>query len=392
MKIAYFDCFAGISGDMTLGALIGAGADVEKLRESLSGLNVDGYKLDVGETMKSHMAATDVHVILDNHHHHHRHLGDILAIIDNSGLSDWVKDTSRRIFTKLAEAEASVHGTTPDHVHFHEVGAVDAIVDIIGAAICLELLGRPKIISSPMPTFHGFAKGAHGTFPLPAPATSELLKGIPWREFGAEGELITPTGAAIITSITSEFGPMPAMSIERIGYGAGKQEREFPNLLRVMLGESVDEKPASKRVSVIETNIDDLNPQFYDLVMERLFAAGALDVYLVPIQMKKNRPGTLLSVICAPDKTDDLTQVMLSETSTLGVRVQQMDRVCLNRRWEEVDTEFGRIKIKIGDLNGRVINASPEYEDCRQAAEKHNVPVKKVYDAALAGYHLKAQK
>ena len=386
MKIAYFDCFAGISGDMTLGALIGAGADVEKLKKALSSLNVDGYKLEVGKTMKSNMAATDVHVVLDDHHHHHRHLGDILAIIDCSELSDWVKDVSRRIFTRLAEAEAAVHGTTPDHVHFHEVGAVDAIVDIIGAAVCLELLGKPKVVSSPMPTFYGSAKGAHGTFPLPAPATSELLRDVPWRELGCEGELVTPTGAAIITSIASEFGPMPAISVEKIGYGAGKQDREFPNLLRVMIGESTDEKPATKKVSVIETNIDDLNPQFYDSVMERLFAAGALDVYLVPIQMKKNRPGTLLSVICPPQKTDDLVQIVLSETSTLGVRVQQMDRVCLDRRWEDVETEFGKIRMKIGELNGKIINASPEYEDCKQAAEQCNVPVKKVYDTAVAVY------
>lgn len=385
MKIIYFDCFAGISGDMTLGALIGAGADPEKLREMLSGLGVSGYKLEVKETEKNHISATDVEVVLEHHHeHHHRRLGDILAIIDGSDLSDWVKEKSRLIFTRLAEAEAKVHGSTLEDVHFHEVGAVDAIVDIVGAAICLELLGKPKVVSSPMPTFIGFATGSHGTFPLPAPATLELLKNVPWREVGAEGELVTPTGAAIITAIASEYGPMPPMTVEKIGYGAGTQDHGFPNVLRVMLGETSDSRFNSDAVMVIQTNIDDLNPQFYDSVMSRLFDAGALDVFLSPIQMKKNRPGTLLSVISSPEHEWKVIKTVLRETSTLGVRVQRMDRVCLDRRWEEMDTKFGSVRIKIGHINGEVINASPEYDDCKRAADKHNVPVKQVYDEAIA--------
>ncbi|MEN6521657.1 MAG: nickel pincer cofactor biosynthesis protein LarC [Armatimonadota bacterium] len=386
MKTAYFDCFAGISGDMTLGALIGVGADPEKLREALSCLGVEGYTLDVKRTEKNHIAATDVEVVMEHHHHHHRRLGDILSIIDGSSLSDWVKEKSGAIFKRLAEAEATVHGSSPDDVHFHEVGAVDAIIDIIGTAICLELIGRPKIVSSPMPTFHGFATGSHGTFPLPAPATMELLKGVPWREVGAEGELVTPTGAAIITTLSSDFGPMPPMSVEKVGYGAGTQDHGFPNVLRVMLGETVDKKTPADEVSVIQTNIDDLNPQIYDFVMDRLFAVGALDVFLSPIQMKKNRPGMLLSVICSPELEQKVIETLLRETSTLGVRIQRMERACLERQWQEVETEFGKVRIKIGQLNGRIMNASPEYDDCKRAASERGVPVKQVYDAAIAAF------
>lgn len=389
MKILYFDCFAGISGDMTLGALIGVGADIEKLREGLSSLDVSGYDFEVMSKIKGHIAATDINIVIDGqHHNHHRRLGDILAIIQGSELSDWVKDTASRVFRRLAEAEATVHGSTPDDVHFHEVGAVDAIVDIVGTAICLELLGRPEVVASPMPTFHGFATGSHGTFPLPAPATVELLKGIPWRKVDAEGELVTPTGAAIITTIASDFGAMPPMTVDKIGYGAGKQDFAFSNVLRVMLGEKSGGSVAKGKVSVIETNIDDLNPQFYDSVMEKLFAAGALDVYLSPIQMKKNRPGVLLSVLSPSERVNELSEIVIRETSTLGVRISEWDRLCLDRRWQEVETEFGTIKIKIGELNGQVINASPEYEDCKHAAEEHGVPVKRVYDAAVGRYSL----
>lgn len=387
MKIAYFDCFAGISGDMTLGALIGVGADVERLRAELSKLEVEGYHLEVSRKEKGHLSATDVDVAVHHHgHHHHRRLGDILEIIERSELSEWVKGVASDVFRRLADAEAVAHGTTPDKVHFHEVGAVDAIVDIVGSTICLEMIGRPKVVAGPMPTFHGFARGSHGTFPLPAPATVELLKGVPWRTLDVVGELVTPTGAAIITTIASEFGPMPAMRVESVGYGAGKQEFEFPNVLRVMLGVESDALPASDRVSIIETNIDDLNPQFYEPVMEHLFDAGALDVFLTPVQMKKNRPGTLLSVICSPDHVRDLAGIILAGTSTLGVRVSQCDRVCLDRLWQDVKTEFGSIRIKVGYSGGRVVNAAPEYDDCKRAAEDHDVTVKHVYDAAIAAY------
>ena len=383
MKIAYFDCFAGISGDMTLGALIGAGADADRLREGLAALGLDGYRIEVGKRMTGPIEATDVRVILDDRRHqHHRRLHDILEMIRGANLSDRVKQTAECIFRRLAEAEAKVHGGSPEEVYFHEVGAVDAIVDIVGAALCLEMLGWPKVVASPMPTFHGYTKGSHGLFPLPAPATAEILRGIPWRKLEIEGELVTPTGAAIIREIATEFGPLPAMTVEKIGYGAGKNDFGIPNALRIMIGEEAA-GAGSQEVAVIETNIDDLNPQFYETAMERLFAAGALDVFLTPIQMKKNRPGTLLSVICDPNLTDAIAAVILAETSTFGVRISRWERLCLNRRWEEVVTEFGIIRIKIGERNGVPITASPEYEECKRAAVEHGVSVRRVHEAVL---------
>jgi len=275
MKIAYFDCFAGISGDMTLGALIGAGADPERLRKSLAGLGLDGYRIEVGKKMAGMIEATDVHVLLDDHHHHHRRLKDILKIIRDAELSDRVKLTAERIFQRLAEAEGKVHGRSPEEVHFHEVGAVDAIIDIVGTAICLEILGWPKIIGSPIPTFHGYARGSHGVFPLPAPATAEILRGIPWRKLDIEGELVTPTGAAIIREIATGFGPLPAMTIESIGYGAGKCDFGIPNALRVMIGEeAIVTASSTESVGVIETNIDGVNTQFYGTVMAGHFSVG----------------------------------------------------------------------------------------------------------------------
>ncbi|MBI2844338.1 MAG: nickel pincer cofactor biosynthesis protein LarC [Armatimonadetes bacterium] len=392
MKTLYFDCFAGISGDMTLGALIDVGADPEKLRQSLSALEVDHYRIEIGRTVKQHVAATDVKVVVEQHPHRHRRLRHILQIIESSNLSVPVKETSGRIFRRLAEAESSVHGASPEDVHFHEVGAVDAIIDIVGTAICLDLLGNPKVASSPLPTFHGFAEGSHGVFPLPAPATVELSKGIPWRASDVEGELVTPTGAAIISAIASGFGPMPSMIVESVGCGAGKRDYNFPNVLRVMLGRESEALPGVERVTLVETNIDDLNPQFYDSVMDDLFAAGALDVYLAPIQMKKSRPGILLSALCPPDKSQAISRIILSETSTLGVRIQEIDRVCLDRRWEEVETKFGRIRIKIGELEGKVMHAAPEYEDCRSAAQQSGTSVKQVYDAAAAAYYSRPSK
>ena len=386
MKIAYFDCFAGISGDMTLGALIGAGADADRLRKGLAGLGVGGFSIEVGRRMTGPIEATDVRVILDDHHHHHhRRLHDILEMIRGANLSDRVKLTAERIFLRLAEAEGKVHGSSPEEVQFHEVGAVDAIVDIVGTALCLEMLGWPKVVSSPMPTFHGYAKGSHGVFPLPAPATAEILRGIPWRKLDIKGELVTPTGAAIIREIAEGFGPLPAMTVESIGYGAGKSDFGIPNALRVMIGEEAA-AAESQGVTVIETNIDDLNPQFYETAMERLFDAGALDVFLTPIQMKKNRPGTLLSVICDPDLTEAIAAVILAETSTLGVRMSRWERVCLDRRWEEVVTEFGIIRIKIGERDGKAITASPEYEDCKRAAIEHGAPIRRVHETAFTVY------
>jgi uncharacterized protein (TIGR00299 family) protein len=389
MKIIYFDCFMGISGDMTLGALLDVGADQALFRERLSTLGLDGYRLEIGKKITGGIEATDVNVILEEHghtqhRHAHRHLPDILNIIANSGLSPRVRETSARIFKRLAEAEARVHGSKPEDVHFHEVGAVDAIVDIVGSTILLELSGWPKVVSSPMPTFHGYTKAAHGVIPLPAPATLEILRGVPWRKRDIEGELVTPTGAAFITEIAHEFSNLPGMTIEKIGYGAGKSDFGTANALRVMLGESSEEKSAPPSfVSVVETNIDDMNPEFYASVMEKLFTAGALDVFMTPIMMKKSRPGTLLAALCAPEDARKMADILLAETSSFGVRISESERVCLERRRKEVDTEFGKIGIKIGEKSGMTITASPEYEDCRRAAAEHGVPVKLVYETAI---------
>lgn len=381
MRIAYFDCFAGISGDMTLGALIAAGVDENALRERLRGLSIEGYEIVVERVKKRGISAVDVTVHVTAHQHERR-LGDILRIIETSALPDAVKERSSNIFQKLADAEAAVHGCGIDHVHFHEVGAVDAIVDIVGASICLDLLGVDRVEASPLPIPHGFIESAHGKFPLPAPATAELLKGLPTYGVDMEGELVTPTGAAIVTTLASAFGPMPAFRLESVGYGAGKFDYDFPNALRVMTGES-EESQSVEPMVLLETNIDDMNPQFFDAAMERLFDAGARDVYLTPIQMKKNRPATLLSVLCDRDLIDTMMSIIFAETSTLGVRIQEVRRACLEREWKTVETKFGPIRVKIGSLRGELVNAAPEYEDCRAAAASHGVPVKAVYDEAL---------
>ena len=264
MKIAYFDCFMGISGDMTLGALLDAGADAAIFQEKLSALGIGGYKLDIAKRITGGIAATDVNVLLETHQQNHRHLSDIMSIIDNSRLSVRVRETAGRIFMRLAQAEAKVHGSTPEEVHFHEVGAIDAIVDIVGAVILLEILGWPKVVASPMPTFYGYANGAHGVIPLPAPATAELLRDVPWQKLDIEGELVTPTGAAIIAELASEFGHLPPMTVKAIGYGAGKSDFGTANALRVMVGEEIQDGNSSPPlVAVVETNIDDLNPELY---------------------------------------------------------------------------------------------------------------------------------
>jgi pyridinium-3,5-bisthiocarboxylic acid mononucleotide nickel chelatase len=402
MKIAYFDCFMGISGDMTIGALIDAGADPSLLMEKLGTLGLDGYTIDIAKKITGHIEATDINVILENrdnhpkqgngdgHHHEHRHLPEITEIINSAELSGRVKQTAISIFERLAKAEAKVHGSTPEKIHFHEVGAIDAIVDIVGSAICLELLDWPKVISSPMPTFHGYAKGSHGIFPLPAPAAAEILRGVPWRTLDIEGELVTPTGAAIIAEIASDFGGQPPMKIERIGYGAGKTDFGRMNALRVMIGEQFAGE--SDCVTVIETNIDDLNPEFYESVMEKLFAAGAFDVFLTPIQMKKSRPAVILSTICSPPNGQEIATIILRETSAFGVRMSQKERICLKRRTEQVTTEFGAIKVKIGEMNDQIMSVSPEYNDCKKAASEHNVPIKMVYDAVKAASRIKTEK
>ncbi|HET6453679.1 MAG TPA: nickel pincer cofactor biosynthesis protein LarC, partial [Armatimonadota bacterium] len=354
MRIAYFDCFAGISGDMVLGAVLDAGADEARFRQELARLAIE-FELQVSKVVKNGIEATDVRVIVP-HEHHHRRLNDIKALIESSDLSQTVKTRSTAIFQRLAEAEGAVHGTSPEEVTFHEVGAVDAIVDIVGSAIGMELLGIEEVFCSPLPMGHGFVEAAHGKIPLPAPATVEILKCVPVYDAGIQGELVTPTGAAIIRTLATEFGDMSPMTLQATAYGAGKTEFPFPNVLRLMIGES--DGLYHERVAIVETNIDDMNPEFYDTVFERLFKAGALDVYLTPIYMKKNRPANLLTAICPIEKKDDISQVILTETTTFGVRISIASRRCLERRWETVTTRFGDIRIKIGLMGDKQITAS----------------------------------
>jgi len=413
VRIAYFDCFSGISGDMTLGALVDAGANFDELKQELKKLDIHEYEITAQKITKRGIAATEITVTVsteqnalshhtEDHHskgHHGRSYADIKRLIESSELASRVKERALAVFRRLGEAEAKIHNVDLESIHFHEIGSVDAIVDVVGTSICLELLGIEKVYSSPMPTFYGNVEIAHGMFPLPAPATVEILKDVPWRNLGIEGELVTPTGAAIVAALAEGFGPMPSMNIQSIGYGAGKKDFGIPNVLRVMVGSStnhslnVEEEQTGRNVSgeceqvaVIETNIDDMSPQLYEVVMEQLLAAGALDVYLTPIQMKKNRPAILLSVICAPSDVNKLSEILFRETSTIGVRVDTRSRICLPRESLTVETDYGPINVKVARRENEVINVQPEYEDCKAAALHYQVPVKVVRDAAVAAF------
>ncbi len=387
MRIAYFDCFAGISGDMTLGALLDAGVDEQAFRNEIAKLGDLGFELKVSKAAKRGIQATEVDVAIEESHHH-RKLNDIRRIIEASDLSETVKSRAIDVFIRLAEAEGKVHGHSPEEVHFHEVGAVDAIVDIVGACIGIDMLGVDRVYSSALPMGRGFVEAAHGRIPLPAPATVEILKGVPVYPSGTEGETVTPTGAAIIRTFADEFGEMPTMRVQSIGYGAGKRESDMPNVLRVFIGEAEEADLPAHQVSIVETNIDDMNPEFFELAMERLFTAGALDVYLTPIFMKKGRPATLLSAMCPIERTDEIARVVLRETTSFGVRISRATRRCLERRWATVSTRYGDIRIKVGAGPDGTETASPEYEDCRKAAEAHGAPVRTVYNEALARYQM----
>ncbi len=382
MKTLYFDCFAGASGDMILGALVAAGVDANTLREQLSLLNVEGFKLDFEIVNRSGLSATYARVETV-HEHKHRHLSDIRKIINDSGVSEAAKDLALRIFTRLAEAEARVHNEPVEKIHFHEVGALDAIVDVVGAAICFDLLKIDRFVSSPLHVGSGMVEMAHGRFPVPPPAVTELLSGVPFYSGEIKGELLTPTGAAIITTVCKEFGPIPRIKTDRTGYGAGtRQYDNFPNVLRVLVGETEIDDAASERLWMIETNLDDASPQIIGHVMDRVFELGALDCYFTPVQMKKNRPGVLLSVLCAADQKEAVLKLLFEETTTLGVRSYEVERRALRRSMVQVETQYGPIDVKVAHLNGRVVNEMPEFEQCRQAAISAGVPLKAVEEAA----------
>jgi pyridinium-3,5-bisthiocarboxylic acid mononucleotide nickel chelatase len=389
MKLAYFDCFSGISGDMTLGALVDAGCDVEHLRAELRGLQVHGWELRAEKVWKNGMAATHIHVRTEDQQMH-RSLSAILEVLRTSHLPAAVHDRASAIFQKLGEAEARVHDVPIEKIHFHEVGAVDAIVDIVGACIGFTALGIDKFACSPLNVGGGTAKMAHGVLPVPAPATANLLQGKPTYSNGIQKELVTPTGAAIVATLCNHFGPQPPMTVSAIGYGAGTADLEGqPNVLRIMIGNSAEKVVAGydEEISVIEANLDDMNPQIYGYFLEKALAAGALDVYTTPVQMKKNRPGMLLTVLCKPVDTNVLISLIFAETTTFGARTYRAQRRALPRESVSVSTSYGDVRIKISRVNGRILHVAPEYDDCRKLAVEKNVPLQQVINEALRRYN-----
>ena len=411
MKIAYFDCFSGISGDMTLGALVDAGVPPDVLTTALARLKLDAeFSLRFEKAVKHgitgtraivevHPAHTDTpHTYEHTHGHHHhdhgpsRHLSDIFKLLDDSGLDAEVRDTAKRVFDRLAEAEAKVHNTTKANVHLHEVSGIDSIVDIVGSVIGLAHLEVDAVYASPLSLGRGFVRCAHGLMPVPVPGTMELLQGIPIQQTDIPKELVTPTGAALITTLSQEFGVMPQMRLDRVGYGAGTRDLEQrPNLLRLCLGEKTSDSISqtthhaeTDSVDIIETNVDDMSPEITGYVTTQLFANGALDVFLTPIFMKKGRPATQITVLCPTAQRDALIKLLLTETTTFGVRLSSADRIKLRREFVKVDTQWGAIQAKCGYLNGTLIKTIPEYEDCKRLAEQHNIPLRQIYTEALS--------
>lgn len=380
MKIAYADCFSGVSGDMFLASLLDAGLPLEVLQDGIAKLGLsERIELRLSEVHKGALRASDLEVIVP-HSHQHRHLSDILEILSASQLSEPVKQTAARIFSLLAEAEARVHGEPVEHIHFHEVGALDSIVDVTGAVIGLEALGIERLYASPLPYGAGTIESAHGVLPLPAPATLEVLRlaHAPLAPSSAQVELVTPTGAAIL-GVLATFS-RPEIVISAVGAGAGKRDLEWPNLMRLLIGETPAEAPAE--MVQLETNIDDMNPQFYGYLMEKLFSAGALDVFLTPIQMKKNRPGTLLGVIALRRDETALAEIILRETTTLGMRVQPIGRYEARREFGRIHMAFGDLTVKQKILNGRVVQSVPEYEECVRLAKENHVSLVEIYQSA----------
>jgi uncharacterized protein (TIGR00299 family) protein len=391
MRIAYLDCASGISGDMTLGALVDAGADLGAIQAGIDSLGLPSCRLVTTEVKKRGFRATQV-IVEHEPQHKHRHLHHITAMIDGSALSARQKDIAKRIFQKLAEAEAKVHGSTIEKVHFHEVGAVDSIADIVGSAIGFDLLGVERVLCSPVPTGRGFVEIAHGRCSIPAPATGELLRGVPLAQLDVEGELTTPTGAAIVAALADEFGPLPAMTVERIGYGAGQKDFPQPNILRVLVGEAgagqtaAEHRPRTEAILVLETNLDNASGETMGHAVDRLWEAAALDVSVTAIQMKKGRPGVLISVQARPADADKLEGILFAETPTLGVRRTTVLRTVLARQQKEVQTQWGLIAGKISYLPDGSQRFTPEYEACRQIADRSGVPLAEVIAAAHDAY------
>lgn len=386
MKVLYFDCFAGISGDMVLGALVDSGCEVAALEKELRRLSVSGWKISAARIPKKAIHATRV-LVETSEHHHHRSLSVILEMIGKAGLAPRVAERSSRIFRRLGEAEALVHQEPIEKVHFHEVGAVDAIVDVVGACIGFELLGVEQFACSALNVGGGSVQTAHGLLPVPAPATAELLRGAPTYSTGIARELVTPTGAAIVSTLATVFGPQPRMKVSAVGYGAGNADlTEQPNVLRIFLGESDPGENSAQwdeEIAVIEANLDDMNPQIYGYFVEKALTAGALDVYTASIQMKKNRPGSLLSILCCLSDVDRMMDLLFMETTTIGARTYTARRRALPRENASVQTSFGAVRMKLSKMNGHILTASPEYEDCQRIAAEKNIPLKRVISEAM---------
>jgi uncharacterized protein (TIGR00299 family) protein len=382
MKILYYDCFAGISGDMHLAALLDLGVDHNAWLQELAKLNLEGYQAQIRRASRKGITGTQVQVVVDAHQPEHRNLRQIEALISRSALSDAIQARAIGVFGRLAEAEARIHDTTLDRIHFHEVGALDAIVDIVGGAIALDWLKVDRVLCSPVELGSGVAHCEHGVLPVPAPATLELLKNVPVRLDAVPFEATTPTGAALLTTFVDEFVERPAFSIQRIGYGVGHRDGPIPNVLRVCLGEQAAPERSEQELHVLECNIDDMNPEWYDYMLERLFAGGALDAWLTSVQMKKNRPGILLSVLSTPEQASHLTDLLLIETTTLGVRQYAVKRTALVRESVQVTTPYGEVTVKLACHQGRTLRGKPEYEDCKRLALEHGVPIHEIYAAA----------
>lgn len=423
-RVLYFDCFAGAAGDMILGALLDVGVPLEQLQQALGSLGVD-HELRVRRVVRAGISANHVQVVeragggdrvdqdgKDHHHHHdhshghgghtghgghdhgHRSLAEIADLIHRSALSPAGRERAVRLFQRIGEAEAAIHAVPLDQIHLHEVGALDSIIDIVGTVFALEWLGVDSVMASPLNVGSGTVKMAHGEFPVPAPATLRLLSGVPVYSSGIPAELVTPTGALIVSDYASAYGPLPAMTVERVGYGAGTRELDpVPNVLRVVLGERHEGRapsPASDAVVEIRCEIDDMNPQLFGPLTGRLFETGALDVYLTPVQMKKGRPGTLVTVLGHPEDRPKLAAILLEETTTLGVRWQTAEREVLARRYESVEVEGGVVRMKLSERDGRLLDAMPEFDDCVRISEASGRPVKVVHADALRAWALRA--
>jgi pyridinium-3,5-bisthiocarboxylic acid mononucleotide nickel chelatase len=417
-RVIYFDCFSGISGDMILGAFLDAGLPFEDLKRALGSLAVQGYDISAERVLRAGVSATKFSVDEHGHHHHehpndhshdhehgerhdhahghshshgenghaHRTLPEIFGLIDQSALSPSGRNRAKDLFHRLAEAEAAIHQTPIDRVHLHEVGAFDSIIDIVGAVFALEWAGAERVVCSPLNVGGGMVQSAHGLFPVPAPATLKLLGNAPVYSGAVQKELVTPTGALIATSYATSFGPIPPLTIEHVGYGAGTRDNPLtPNVLRILIGKAADRLPVD-RVVVIECEIDDMNPQLFGSAMDRLYGAGALEVFYVPVQMKKNRPGTLLTVVAPPELRSTLADIVFRETTTIGLRHHEVEREVLQREIVRVDTAVGAVRFKLAWREGRVVNAVPEFEDCQAIARARNLSVKDVQAIALHAY------